>query len=194
MKKLLLLLVLLLTITGMNYSQTTVSSGKQVGNPESYMTPDQLAKYKADLQNAELQKKLETYGKWVGVGGEVGNAIKESLNAVVDVSDKFSKTDVGKFTMILVAWKIIGRDVMRIFLGLLFYFIITFLFIKVYRNTYQTKRYIVKKSSEGLFKKKEKEYELVEPDDDWDGYQAVKIAMLVLYAGATGLTYAIMFG
>ena len=70
----------------------------------SDLTVDQLAKIKAQAEVESLQKKLETYGKWVGVGGEIGNAVKESLNAVVDVSDKFGKTDVGKFTMLMVAW------------------------------------------------------------------------------------------
>lgn len=95
-------------------AQTTTP---KTGDPTSYMTPEQLAKYEADIRVAELQKKLDIYGNWVGVGGEVGTAVREGLNAVVDVADKFGKTDVGRFTMILVAWKVIGKDIMRIVLG-----------------------------------------------------------------------------
>ncbi len=164
---------------------------KQVGNPESYMTAEQLAKYTSDIQIAELEKKLEVYGNWVGVGGEVGNAVKEGLSAVVDVADQFGSTDVGKFTMILVAWKVVGKDFVRIALGLLWFVAITWMFLRTYKNTYEPKRMMVKNPG---FLKYPKEYEIVKPDDGWEGYNAVKIIMLFLYAGAIGLTYGIMFG
>jgi len=155
----------------------------------SDLTVDQLAKIKAQQEIETLQKKLETYGNWVGVGGEIGNAVKEGLNAVVDVSDKFSKTDVGRFTMIMVAWKVIGKDFVRIILGLLFIFIFTFVLLRSYR-TYTIRKVLVK--SNGWKFWLPKEYKVIEPTD-FDGFQFVRILHLFLLIGAFGITYAIMF-
>lgn len=166
---------------------------KQVGDPTTYMTAEQLAKYTSDMKIADLEKKLETYGNWVGVGGEVGNAIEEGLTAVVDVADKFTGTDVGKFTMVLVAWKVIGKDLVRILLGLFFFVLVTLLFLKVYRGYYKPKRVLTERKPNGWFRRATKEYTLVTPDRDWEGANAIPIIMLLLYAGMVGITYAIMF-
>jgi hypothetical protein len=155
----------------------------------SDLTVDQLAKIKAQQEVETLQKKLETYGKWVGVGGEIGNAVKEGLNAVVDVSDKFGKTDVGRFTMVMVAWKIIGKDLVRIALGLLFIIIFTFVLLRSYKN-YCTRRILIK--SNGWKFWLPKEYQVVKPES-FDGFQFVKILHVFLMIGAFGITYAIMF-
>lgn len=172
---------------------TQAQTPERVGDPKAYMTSDQLAKYEADIRIAELEKKLETYGNWVGVGGEVGNAIEEGLTAVVDVADKFGKTDVGVFTMVLVAWKVVGKDVVRILLGLFFFVLVTLLFLKVYRGYYRPKRIMTERTGRGFLRRADKKFTLVSPDRDWEGANAIPIVMLILYAGMVGITYAIMF-
>ena len=191
MKKIigLLSIFVLMLIAIPTQAQTT----KQVGDPTTYMTAEQLAKYQSDMKIADLEKRLETYGNWVGVGGEVGNAIEEGLNAVVDVADKFTGTDVGKFTLVMVAWKVMGKDIIRIFLGLLFFAMITFLFIKVYRGYYKPKKVPIKRVPFLKRFVESVEYQIIEPDRDWEGVNAIPIVMLFLYAGAIGITYAIMF-
>jgi hypothetical protein len=124
-----ILVLMLVTIPTQAQTQTT---DKKVGDPTSYMTPDQLAKYHSDMEVAALEKKLETYGNWVGVGGEVGEAVRSGLEAVVDVADQFGQTDVGKFTLVLVAWKVMGKDTIRILLGFMFIALVTWIFMKVY--------------------------------------------------------------
>ena len=91
MKRLLVLLSIfsLLIVSIVNVQAQTPTKP----SPEQYLTADQLAKYQSDLRVAELEKKLQTYGNWVGVGGEIGIAVREGLGAVVDVSEKFGKTD-----------------------------------------------------------------------------------------------------
>lgn len=191
MKKILTLLSILIMFLAINVQGQTQSNPK-VGNPEAYLTAEQLAKYQSDIKVAELEQKLLTYGNWVGVGGEVGSAVKEGLMAVVDVAGEFGDTDVGKFTLVMVAWKVMGKDVVRIILGLLFLIIITLIFIKIYNNLYQNERKIIERP--GLFNfTGMKKYQIIEKDTNWDGYVAVQIVMLFLYAGAIGLTYAIMF-
>lgn len=192
MKKILILVSLIVVFLA-GYCTSASAQTSKVGDPTTYMTSDQLAKYYSDIKVADLEKKLETYGNWVGVGGEIGNAIEEGLTAVVDVADKFTGTDVGKFTMILVAWKVIGKDLVRIIIGFVFLILITFLFFRVYRNTYVPKSKLIERTPQGFWKRDIKKYEIIVPNDNWDGYNFVKILMLFLYAGAFGIGYAIMF-
>ncbi len=49
---------------------------------------------------------------------KIGTATREALNGVVDVSDKFSKTDIGHFVLFMVAWKIIGQKALAVVVGL----------------------------------------------------------------------------
>ena len=56
------------------------------------------------------------------------------------------------------------------------------------------KRVMVERTPNGWFQRATKEYTVVEPDNDWDGYNFVRVLMIILYAGAFGITYAIMFG
>lgn len=56
--------------------------------------------------------------EWAGIGKEVGIATKEALNAVVDTSEKFGSTKVGTFVMIMVAWKIMAKDILAIIIGI----------------------------------------------------------------------------
>jgi hypothetical protein len=54
---------------------------------------------------------------WVGIGKEIGEATKEGLAAVVDQAERFGTTRVGFFVMAMVAWKIIGHDILAVVLG-----------------------------------------------------------------------------
>jgi hypothetical protein len=172
------------------------NANAQSSTPEKFtvnatdLTVEQLTKIKAEQTAAELQKKLDTYGKWVGVGGEVGTAVKEGLNAVVDVADKFGKTDVGRFTMIMIAWKVVGKDFMRIIIGLIFMFIVTFFIFRSYKNMC-TRRIVVKDNGWKFWLPKE--YEIIQ-GAEYEGVEFVKVLHIFFFAGAIGLTYAIMFG
>ena len=184
-------------------AQTTTTKS---GDPLSYMTSEQRLAYEADLKLTELQniknleikqleKKLETYGNWVGVGGEVGTAINEGLSAVVDVADKFDGTDVGKFTMVLVAWKVVGKDVVKIILGLIFIIIFTWLLIFSFKRTCLDLRILTENTNPGFWKyPKVKKYEVIEPLlSDGDGLGVIRILHVVLFLIGIWITYGIMF-
>lgn len=163
-------------------------------SPEQYLTADQMAKYQSDLKVAELEKKLQTYGNWVGVGGEIGTAVKEGLSAVVDVSEQFGKTDVGKFTMLMIAWKVMGKDIIKIFIGLIFLFIALFTAYKSMRKTIFGFNRKVK--SNGLLFWKPNEYQWVSgtfSDYSSEGIGFMWFLHVVFILGSIGITYAIMF-
>ena len=164
---------------------------------KSDLTPQQIASIEAQAQvdkaNAEvakLQKKLETYGDWVGVGGEIGSAVKEGLTAVVDVADKFGKTDVGKFTLVMVAWKVMGKDIVQITLGLLFFAVFTSVLIWITKRTLTSKKVLVENPG---FLRYPKKYQVVKADLDGDEITIVTIAIIIAFLLNIWITYAIMF-
>lgn len=81
------------------------------------------------VKRLEEKEKVEKYGGYVGLGKEIGEAVKGSLSALTDETDKFAKTGVGKFTMFIVAWKVIGLGVIRLMFGIPLFFIGTVIFI-----------------------------------------------------------------
>lgn len=158
----------------------------------SDLTADQLAKIRAEQEVEELEKKVATYGKWVGVGGEVGTAVKEGLTAVVDVADKFGKTDVGKFTLTMVAWKVMGRDIVRIVLGFIFIVFATWFIFYSFRTTCIERKVLVNNPG---FLKYPKEYQIVQPRfGSGEGLGIIRFLHIIVFIGAFAITYAIMFG
>lgn len=90
-----------------------------VSVPRSALTPQQLANVEAQ----GIKEKAEAYGAWVGVGKEVGEAVNSSLSAISDNAAKFADTKVGKFSMFIVAWKVLGNDILGVFYALIIVFI-----------------------------------------------------------------------
>jgi len=202
MMKKILLLTFLIAILGAFCSPVSAQTSQQVTVDMADLTPAQRAKVEADAliakqqeQLAVYEKKIETFGQWVGVGGEIGSAVEEGLTAVVDVADKFGKTDVGKFTLVMIAWKVMGTDLVRIFLGLLFIGMFTWLLIYSFKRTCIDRRVVIKEQNPGFMKyPKLKEYELIEPlFGEGEGLGAIRMLHLVMFLIGIWITYAIMF-
>lgn len=191
MKKLLFLLIAVIGMGLINTIDAQTTQSKTITIDENDLPANVLAEIKLKQEQDALADKMEHYGKWVGVGNEVGTAIREGLMAVKDVAVEFGDTKIGEFTMVLIAWKVIGKDLLRIILGIVF-IILTSLFIsRTYRNTFKPKRILIE--DPGLFKYPKK-YKVIEPNNDYEGVTAVKIIFIVLQAGMFGFTYLIMFG
>ena len=81
--------------------------------PKNTLTPQQK-------QVVEVQSARE----WVGLGKEVGEAINSSLAAVTDQTSRFADTKVGRLTVALVVWKVIGAEIVHfVIAGILFFLI-----------------------------------------------------------------------
>lgn len=74
---------------------------------ESELTEQQ----KSQLQGRQITSDVHS---WTGVGHEVGVAMKEGLSALNDEVNKFSESPAGKFTMFIIAYKVLGQDLMRV--------------------------------------------------------------------------------
>lgn len=206
MKKLLIVSTIIALIALIYCSSASAqysTSNELVTIEMSDLTPAQQAKVEADKMIAKQQeqlavyeKKIEQFGDWVGVGGEVGNAVNEGLSAVVDVADKFSQTDVGKFTLVLVAWKVMGKDVIKIILGIIFLAMFTWLLIYSFKRTCIDRRIVIEYKNPGFMKyPKEKKYELVKAMfGNGEGLGIIRIIHLILFLIGIWITYSIMFG
>lgn len=98
--------------------------------PDSMVTIPRSALTQAQLSTVEatqIQEKAKAYGAWVGVGKEVGEAVNSSLSAISDNAAKFADTKVGKLSMGVVVWKVVGSDI----LGILYAGIIVFVGLPV---------------------------------------------------------------
>jgi hypothetical protein len=181
MKKFLWLFIMLLTITVTSYAQDETVQIKKTD-----LTTEQLAK----LQVEETKQKIVSYGEIAGFGKEIGIAINDGLNAVVDVSQKFAGTDVGKFTIAIIGWKLLYKDFIQILLGLLFVVFVNILIFKYHKTLRPHK--VLKKGAWYQFWVT-KEYDYVEPDE-FEGIEAIKILLIAISMGSFGFTYLIMFG
>jgi hypothetical protein len=57
--------------------------------------------------------------EWVEFGKHLGGAFDAGLTSLSDHAEKFSKTDAGRFTMAVIAWKVAGKDAMNMTHGVL---------------------------------------------------------------------------
>jgi hypothetical protein len=80
----------------------------------------------------------EAAAEWADIGKNIGVALSEAAKAMsVGVND-FAGTFVGKLTIILIVWKVIGQDMWAIFGGTAFWIAITIFLSWSYRRHHFT--------------------------------------------------------
>lgn len=180
MKKLFILLAILSTSLA-GFSQVTLSQ-EQIDK----MSPEVQQQLKAVQVENEITTKLETASKYAGLGKEIGTAVNESLKAVSTTVVDLSETKVGKFTMFLVAYKIIGTDILQLFMGILWIIIIMGVSFSIYRNN--CKRLVLKyKKWNSEAKGWDKEFEEIDENPDY------KTASVVIFCAGLVVSLFIIF-
>ncbi len=187
MKKLVLVLSLMLFAFA-GYSQEIVIDQKDI-------PPEILAKIKADKELQLIDERIAQMGEWAGKGKEIGIAVKEGLTAVKDVAVDFSGTDVGLFTMVLIAWHIVADDIIEIGGSLIrgtvvitIMIFMTYFYVKSYFKTCTSQKHL---TSDPGFMKYPKTYEYEEPYYDRDS--AAQSVHFVSWAIFMGILISIMF-
>ncbi|TSC67012.1 MAG: hypothetical protein CEO19_395 [Parcubacteria group bacterium Gr01-1014_73] len=123
----------------------------------SDLPPGLVEKLEEQQSLALMAKRIEAYGKWVGVGKEVGTAVNDSLSAITTQADNFAKTGVGKFTLFLVAWKVLGKDFVGVIIGVPLLVVWTMLFTVFWRRLYCVRKVLERIDG------KQKFYKVIEP-------------------------------
>lgn len=137
------------------------SQEKQITVNVKDLPPELVRTIEAKDSIASINQKIESYGKWVGLGKEIGNAVKGSLEGLTDQTDKFAKTGVGKFTMFIVAYKVLGQDILGVIIAIpLFLMGISFITYSFLRNCIP-RSYLKSEDKEG-----KKTYEIIPGSDN----------------------------
>lgn len=137
----------------------SVALAQQSASSESLITV-RKSELPADLlKKIEMERKIQAYGEYVGLGEEIGHAVDATLTAVSENAVKFAETDVGKLAIFLVVWKVIGKDFTQLVIGI-FLLIVGFpIFIWVWTRNCINRRILKNVTKEG-----DKEYEVIKPD------------------------------
>ena len=148
----------LLFITILSFGQVTLSQ-------------EEFSKLPIEVQNqiatTKVDNQIETAGKWVGFGKEVGTAVNESLAAVTKTAVDFSETKLGKITIFLVIYKVIGGDIIQLGFGVLWLILIISLSLYINNNYGKNTRKLVSKTYNSESKKYDKQWEVIEGMDEY---------------------------
>lgn len=92
------------------------------------LTEEQKAEI--ELQVAKLKSKktdpqavVERYSEYAELGEKIGIAISNVAGEVGKSADQFLETTSGKFVVAVILYRVVGDDIVSIFLGLLWFFI-----------------------------------------------------------------------
>jgi hypothetical protein len=162
MKKIFSIIAIILFSVGSIFAQNKVISIDTAG-----MAPAVKAAIEQKMSADVVTQKIETYGKWAGMGKEIGTAAKEGLGAIKDVAIDLSNSNLGKTVMFLIVWKVAGRDFVRIILAFLFAATCVWLVSRSYFRLFSTRK-LVSKTGWWIFSTKTYESREV-PDDVLDG-------------------------
>lgn len=147
-------------------AQTPNPNEQMVTVPKSWVQPEKQFQAQPPAQ----------INQYIGIGKEIGEAVKNGLESVVDVSNKFADTPVGKFTLVMVAWKVMGRELLRVVLGLPLYFMGMAVWIWFIRRMYFG-RWIKVVNEQG---KKQRQFEKPMQFDTRDARAVMAVAMIVI--------------
>ncbi len=133
-------LALLLFASSFLFADATPAPAQEelVTVPKKYVSAEGLSK------TATGGESIEKLSGWISIGKEVGLATREGLRAVVDEANHFGTTKVGTFVMAVVAWKILGKDLMGVVIGVPLLVIGISLWVWSYRNFFVPKRSLTK--------------------------------------------------
>ena len=120
----------------------------------------------------------EQASSWIGFGHEVGVAFNEGLGAVTDNVDKFGATRVGSFIMVVIAWRMIGLELMKIFVALFVWITTLAVLIWSYRKTCMTRSVLSE-----VLPDKTKKFTIIKADDG--DVDARRIVHAVVLSGMT---------
>jgi hypothetical protein len=160
MKKLMVVLLMCAALG----AQTPPATEEMVTVPRKYVSSE-------GLNQAKSSSAISPY---LGMGREIGEAVKGGLESVVDVSNRFADTPVGKFTLFMVAWKVIGRDLLGVVLGLPLYILGICLWVSFMRRMF-FERWVTVRNEEG-----KKVQKLMQPMDFRSGDAKVGTAILMV--------------
>lgn len=145
------------------------------------------AELKRLAQNTIIKNEINTYAEWAGKGKEIGTAVSEGLHAVKDVTLELADSDVGQVTIWLIVWKVAGKDVVQIIVGLLLLIVSTIVIVSSYTRTFKRKVLI-----KGGWRQ-EKEWRVVDSREFWRYPNAAAAVHCLIWLVMIAVSSIVMF-
>lgn len=111
MKKVLILLIFSFLTCFVTFAQ---NSSTVTLTAEQYNSLPSNVKERIEKENT-----YKTIGKWAGLGKEIGEGVNSALMAIEGSATRISETTLGKTAINVVVWKFVGKDIIRIIIGIL---------------------------------------------------------------------------
>ncbi len=175
MSKLMSVLIVMFLVCSSAFCITNPPAGEQIVVNTNDIPPAVLSELRA-------KSELERIGKYAGLGKEIGEGVNGALSAITENVDKIGETRVGKITIFLVVWKVMGFQFLQVVVGLPLLFVITIMFVYSYRKNCTRHPFLTKELPD-----KTKIYVLTEFD------YAAALAHSLLYLLFIGLCALIIF-
>lgn len=125
--------------------------------PKKYVSRDAFTETGQNAKT-EAQSNAEKLFQYVGLGREVGVAVHEGLSAVAGDINTFAGTPVGKFTLFMIAFKIVGDRAIHLIIGIPMYFVVMGIWFYLYQRLFGGKMVVVKEDYDEATKKRTKTY------------------------------------
>jgi len=140
-----------------------------------------------------VESTLQNYGKWAGMGKEIGVALREGLGALNDETNRFADTKVGFFVMFIIAFKVLGNPIIQLLIGIPLLIFGTVIFIVWFKkmmlpNTYLVSKDVVKEEGKILSTTK---YTYVNKDPIYSG--GAELVGVFVYVVFVGICITILF-
>ncbi len=174
-----IIVVAILIATGWAFAQQTDQQEKMILVKESDLPA-------TVLEQVRMKQQLQSYGEYAGLGREIGTAINEGLKAVTEQTAKFAETKVGKFTMFIIAYKVLGTDIVQFAVGIPLLVVGLIIFVWSYYKNCIPRRILIEKDKEG-----KKRWETV--NDSGSDKDSEKIVHAIFCALFLCLCVAIIF-
>lgn len=98
---------------------------------------EMLSRLKEKEYVQQVGDRVKQYGEWVGIGKEIGIAVNEGLEAVTDKASKFSETLPGKVTIAVIIWKVVGKDILGLLVGIPLIILATSMYAWAWRSLFR---------------------------------------------------------
>ena len=112
------------------------------------LSPEQLAKVTAEQRIAQIRAEAEKAGTYAKFVQEFGVGVSEASHEVTDATIKFGRTGLGKTIMAMVAFHVLGNDVMGYIACLPMLIFLTIVFVVTWRRNCMGVSFVVEEKRE----------------------------------------------
>lgn len=144
----------------------------------------------AGITEAKAVETTSTVKNYVGIGKEVGTAFREGLGAITDETDRFAKTDPGKFTMFLIFFRMMGIQLVRMAFGIILAFVGTWIWVIAFRKNCLPQRYVRRENIGENGKVASRDYDIKEPHFAEGGQFAYALCLVGFVALCVAIGFA----